>query len=341
MSKRDIYAEVTDRIIAKLEAGTVPWQRPYKMNGGFPISLSTGKGYRGINVLLLMLEGYDDPRWGTFKACQDAAFAEAKRQGRELVVETSIKNGRPVRKIWEIIDGEKVWFSGGVKKGEHGTHIVFWKRVERKEPKAGEDSNYWMLRDYVVFNAKQCNDIPALPEEEVREFTPIQQAEEIVSGYVWTPGSENPGPSVTYGYNHAAYNLTKDRLELPDPEQFHTDEGYYKTLFHELVHSTGSEKRLKRIETALFGTDPYAKEELVAEIGASFLAGIAEFSDAGGDQSAAYIANWLQALKDQPRLVIQAAAQAQKAVDLIVGTKFDEDDGKKEEAATDNLLVSV
>jgi antirestriction protein ArdC len=112
---------------------------------------------------------------------------------------------------------------------------------------------------------------------------------------------------------------------MPEQKQFDSDEAYYTTLFHELVHSTGSEKRLKRLEPALFGSDPYAREELVAEVGASFLSGIAGFESAGGDQSAAYLAGWLERIKNDPKLVVQAAAQAQKAADLILNITFQDE----------------
>jgi antirestriction protein ArdC len=138
---------------------------------------------------------------------------------------------------------------------------------------------------------------------------------------------------VRYGYNAASYSLIADVVSLPDPEQFDGDEEYYCTLFHELIHSTGNKKRLGRIEPALFGSDPYAREELVAEIGASFLAGVAGFEEAGGDQSAAYIAHWLTAIRNNSKLVIQAAAQAQKAADLILGTTFEEEDSRILESA--------
>jgi antirestriction protein ArdC len=282
---RDIYQEVTNRIVASLEAGTVPWRRPWKMTGGHPVSLSTGKPYRGINILLLMLEGYDDCRWGTYRAVAAAG--------------------------------------GQVRKGEKATSIILWKPVSKGE--GDNEQRYMLLRSYSVFNAKQADGLPELPVEEEREFTPIELAEQIVDRYVWKEEfGDAPGPPVSYGHNRAAYSPIQDKVEMPDPEQFESDEAYYCTLFHELIHSTGSEKRLKRIEPALFGTDPYAKEELVAEIGASFLSGVAEFEEAGGEQSAAYISGWIKVLTDQPKIIIQAAAQAQRASDLILGTTFED-----------------
>lgn len=330
MDKRDVYQSVTDRIVAALEAGTVPWKKPWRSAGGYPVNVRNGRQYRGINILLLMLQGYDDPRWGTFGAMQDEAAAQAKREGREIVIEQS-KRGK---QAWEIVDGKKVWFRGGVSKGEQGTRIVLWKPVKKKEAN-GEDSQYMLLRDYVVFNAKQTEGLPELEVEEEREFTPIQQAESIVLDYIWAEGcGDAPGPPVMYGYDGASYSPSQDIVKMPEPKQFISDEAFYVTLFHELIHSTGHDKRLKRIVPALFGTDPYAKEELVAEIGASFLAGIAELETAGGEESASYLAGWLSRIKDDPRLIVQAAAQAQKAADLIVGRTFEEKEEKQELAAT-------
>lgn len=291
--KVDIYKAVSDRIIAGIETGVAPWAKPWHTSGGFPYSIRSGKPYRGVNVLLLAMSGYDDPRWGTYKAITEAG--------------------------------------GQVRKGEHGTQIVLWKPVVTHDKKTDDDHRYWLLRFYTVFNARQADNLPELPVEEEREFTPIEAAEQIANGYVWTQGSDNPGPSVLYGLDQAAYSPAKDRVEMPTPAHFVADEPFYTTLFHELVHSTGHEKRLARIEPALFGTDKYAREELVAEIGASFLAGVAEFTTAGGDQSAAYVKGWLEPLRNDPKFVVQAASAAQKAADLILGITFD---NEKTEAAT-------
>jgi len=297
--KTDIYKSITDKIVAAIEAGsTAPWKRPWKLSGGHPVSIRSGKPYRGINVLLLGIANYDDPRWGTYKAISEAG--------------------------------------GQVRKGEKSSQIVLWKPVPKKDAGDGEPGSYWLLRFYSVFCATQADGLPELPVEEEREFTPIEKAEQIVAGYVWAEGrateegmevariNNTTGPPVYYGYDRAAYSPSLDKVMMPEPRQFDDDEAYYCTLFHELIHSTGHEKRLKRIETTLFGSDPYAKEELVAEIGASFLSGVAEFEDAGGDQSAAYLSGWIGKLKEQPKLIVQAAAQAQKAADLILGTTFEE-----------------
>lgn len=283
--KADLYAEITDRILAGLEAGVVAWRRPWKVNGGRPISLSTGRGYRGINLLILSLSGFADPRWGTYRAIQAAG--------------------------------------GQVRKGEKSEGITFWKRVERKAPKEGEDGAYWLLRGFRVFNASQCDGLPELDSEVERAFTPIETAEAIVRGYAWFEGLGNPGPPILHGYSGAAYSLRQDQVHMPNQGLFESDEAYYQALFHELAHSSGHESRLNRLEPATFGTDPYAREELVAEICASFLAGAAGFSTAGGEQSAAYLASWIEQFRNDTRLIVKAAGEAQRAADLILGTQFE------------------
>jgi antirestriction protein ArdC len=290
VNKRDTYQAVTDRIMAALEAGTVPWRRPWQTFGS-PVNIRTGRRYRGINVLLLSLQDYSDPRWGTYKAISEAG--------------------------------------GNVRRGEKSTRVVLWKPVKKRDAE-GEDASYLLLRDYAVFNAEQAEGIEPLPEIEEREFTPIEQAERIVNGYVLVPGAGNPGPPMLFGGDRAYYSPFEDTVKTPRAELFESDEAFYSTLFHELVHSTGHKKRLGRIEPAIFGSDPYAKEELVAEVGASFLCGIAGLAAAGDEQSAAYIAGWLKALSSDRRLVVQAAAQAQKAVDMIVGETFTDTEKQKE-----------
>jgi len=283
MTKNDVYEQVTDRIIAALEAGeTVPWRKPWKALAGLPVNVRNGKPYRGVNVFLLGFAGYSDPRWGTYKAISEAG--------------------------------------GQVRKGEKGTSIILWKPVKRKGEGEEQGSSYMLLKTYVVFNAEQADGLPELEREELREHEADERAEALVAGF-----KAAGGPGIFHEYDRAFYRPSADLVGMPKPEQFESSESYYTTLFHELVHSTGHEKRTGRVEEwTTFGSDPYAKEELVAEMGASMLAGLAGLEMAGGEQSAAYVANWLQRFKNDRKLVIQAAAAAQKAADMIAGTTFEE-----------------
>ena len=139
-------------------------------------------------------------------------------------------------------------------------------------------------------------------------------------------------PAIKYGMTQAYYSPRQDMVGMPEPKRFKTEDGYHATLFHELVHSTGHEKRLKRqsiTERNGFGSDPYCKEELVAELGSAFLCGQAGIVERTIDGSAAYVENWLQQLKSDKTLIVYAAAQAQKAADFILNRTF----GEKESVA--------
>ena len=274
MSRADVYLSVTNRMIEELEKDDVaPWRKPWV--GGGPVNVRNGRPYRGINVFLLGLQHYGDPRWGTFKAVKECG--------------------------------------GMVRKGEKATHVILWKPVAKNRPDQEEQERYLLLKTYPVFNADQCDGLPELETGE--DVQPLDQAEAIVTGYI--------GPTIsTNGVGMAAYSETLDLVTMPPTPSFTSTEGYYSTLFHELVHSTGHKDRLDRLESTGFGTGPYAKEELVAEMGAAMLCGVAGIENL--DQSASYVSGWLKRLQDDRKLVVQAAAQAQKACDLMLGTTFDE-----------------
>jgi antirestriction protein ArdC len=327
MTKADVYQSVTRQIIAELEQGTVPWRKPWV--GGYPVNVDHGRRYRGINTFLLNLvaglNNYGDSRWGTFNACRKVAIAEAKRQGREIVVEIQMRRGRPVEVAYEIVNGEKIFFRGGVRKGEKSTSIILWKRTPPSKQKLLNDPDakpYLFLTSFNVFNAAQTEGIspPARYEHD-----PIEAAVELVRGYV--PN----GPLIQSAPGRAYYDSSKDLVNVPPIEDFPQIEGYYSTMYHELIHSTGHESRLNRLEKTGFGSGPYAKEELVAEMGAAMLCGIAGIENL--DQSAAYVKNWLGALQDDEKLVVQAAAHAQKASDLILGVTFADEETSDEKVA--------
>ncbi len=254
-----------------------------------PKSLSTGKNYRGINVFLLAMtswaHGYESDYWATFNQVT--------------------KN------------------HGTVKRGEKSTLVVFWKQAATKDKESGEEITIPVLRHYNVFNAEQCEGVVS-PDQtdmriEVEPFVPIERAEAIVEGYVG-------GPEVTWGGSAAVYLPQIDLVRIPSPKAFRSGESYYATLFHELAHSTGHSSRLKRgldERIAPFGSADYSKEELVAEMGSAFLCAAAGISPPTIEQSAAYIDGWRKKLKDDKKLVVQAAGQGQRAVDRILGIAFD------------------
>ena len=286
----DVYQSVTDRILDLLEQGTVPWRKPIKSSGGeggWPSNLSSKRPYRGINVFLLAVtawtEGYESPHWLTFR--------QVKEKG------------------------------GYVRKGEKGSLVVFWKQYATKDRSTGDPITVPVLRHYTVFNTEQCDKLPP-PEEEAdtepaEPFEPIEAAASIVAGY-------DDGPAIGHGGGRAFYRPSKDMVRTAEPSRFVSRESYYCTLFHELVHSTGHSKRLDRgldRELRAFGDPDYSKEELIAEMGAAFLAAAAGISPPTIEQSAAYIDGWRRKLTGDKKLVIQAAGAAQRAADWIRGER--------------------
>jgi antirestriction protein ArdC len=286
-TRKDVEAEVTSKVLDALEAGTVPWHKPWRSAGLLPTSATTGKPYRGINTWLLSLAafeaGFESPYWLTY------------RQARE--------------------------FGGHVRNGEHGTLVVFWKRLEVKDPEAEDGKKTIpLLRSYVVFNLDQCDEVTMPPRFTPEEFEPLEPGEaveSVLSGY-------EDGPTIRHRRSDRAYYTPlDDTVTIPALDQWPDEVAYSSTLFHELVHSTGHPSRLDRFERngepQHFGSEKYAREELVAEMGACLVAATVG-ADYRVEQSASYVASWLRALKDDKSLVIKAAQQAQRAVDRILGT---------------------
>lgn len=274
----NVYEIVTDRIIKQLEAGTIPWRKPwnsaYVQGGNGPVSWDTQRPYVGTNLLLL-----DPGEYATYNAIQAAG--------------------------------------GHVKKGEKASIAVFWKmnRVQ-DEDDPDKEKLIPFLRYYSVFeiNTQAEGLLSKRAKAEEHKNSPIEEAERIISNM---PNR----PSIVNGKD-ALYRGSTDTVEIPTRSSFINSEAYYGTLFHELAHSTGHESRLNRPIKNRFGTDPYAKEELVAEIGAAFLAAVARLENPFTiENSGAYIQSWIRRFRDDSRLIVTAASQAQKAADYIRGIK--------------------
>jgi antirestriction protein ArdC len=281
-----IHQIVTDRMIAALQRGTVPWRKPWHAATGPPRSMSTGQPYRGVNLFLLSLtagdEGYTSPYWATY------------------------------RQITAL--------GGQVRKGERSTLVVFWKKAEteHRDPQTGEVTAraVSVLRYYRVFNAAQADGLPDRYYPAPGEYQPIAVPQAVLDGYLAA------GPQLVHvAGDRAGYHPATDTIRLPLPAQFRTSDGYYAAAFHEAGHSTGHPYRLNRPGIAAFdhfGSGKYAREELVAEMTSSMLCAHTGIDNPDLFQnSAAYVANWLTALGSDHRLVVTAAAQAQHATDLI------------------------
>jgi antirestriction protein ArdC len=274
-----VYEIITNQILAELEKGEVPWRKPWHSLP--PANLITKKPYRGINVFLLGFAGYGSQFWVTFN--------QAKQLG------------------------------GNVRKGQHGTKIIFWKCKTRETESADgeiEERKSAFLRYYTVFNLEQTEGLSALLT--LPPAFPIESAEEIVKAM--------PNPPVFEQDSRAAYIPSKDTVTMPSRTAFQSQAEYYSTLFHELTHSTGHAKRLGREgidKIQPFGSEDYSKEELVAEMGSAMLCGVAGIEQATIGNSAAYLRGWINRLKADSRLVIAAARAAQEAADYIRGESQD------------------
>ena len=273
-----VYEVITDRILAALDEGTIPWRKPWKC-GGAPKNLVTGKPYRGLNILLTAMQGYASPYWLTFK--------QATERG------------------------------GQIRKGEKGTPIIFWNWQRRQVPDQDgeiEELEVPYMRYYTVFNVAQIEGL-TLPGDATEEnFSPIVSCEEVIT--------KMPSPpTIVHGFSQACYSFTKDQIRMPPRASFTSEAGYYATLYHEAVHSSGHPSRLGRKgieEKHAFGSQEYSKEELIAEIGASFLCGYTGIENETIENQVAYIEHWRKQLTADKKLVISAAGQAQKAVDFIL-----------------------
>lgn len=212
---------------------------------------------------------------------------------------------------------------GSVRKGEKACPVVFWKRLEVKNEITGETEKIPLLRFFYCFNISQCDGLKNIPASVVQTpLSPPTKPEEIIA---FMPKR----PEIKYGMRKAFYSPREDIVAMPNRECFENDATFYGTIFHELVHSSGAKSRLNRstlTESEGFGSNPYCKEELIAEMGAAFLCGHAGIAEGTLENSAAYIQNWLEALQNDKKLIVQAAAQAQKATDFILGIKHEETD---------------
>ena len=273
----DLYQQITDRIIAELEKGTVPWKKPWSCSSG-AISRATGRPYSVLNQLLLPQAG----EYVTFKQ--------------------AIEEGHPV------------------KKGEKASMVYFFKFIEAEDKDTGEKKQIPLLKYYSVFHISQCEGMkPKYTVPVHSDLQPDKRAEQILQDYIDRSG-------VTFKRqesDRAYYSPAQDTIVVPEISQFTDLAEFYSTAYHEAVHSTGHSSRLNRItDIAQFGSETYSKEELVGELGASYLVNAAglETSSSFGN-SAAYIKGWLRELKDDKRFIISAAGKAEKAVAYILNNR--------------------
>ena len=289
--KFDAYQMATDRICELLEKGIRPWDKPWTSAMDCAWSGVTGKPYSFLNQWLLADLNSKTPEDMMNSMCGEwVTYEQAKKRG------------------------------GHVKAGEKGRKVVFFTPFEIEEN--GEKKTIPYLTAYTVFKISQCEGIEQkfhTDSEEVYQYPLDADADSVANDYISREG-------VTYKPtkgNSAFYRPSEDLVVTPLMSQFKDRAEFYSTLFHELTHSTGHEKRLNRtMATAAFGNNDYSQEELVAEIGsASICATLGLESKNSFTNSAAYVQNWLKALKNDKKMIVKASAQAEKAVKMILNIK--------------------
>lgn len=284
--RQDIYSRVTARILAELEKGVRPWIKPWSVEhaaGRITRPLRhNGIPYRGVNVLLLWGEslekGYAAPLWMTYK------------QSQELGAQ--------------------------VRKGEHGSLVVFADRFTRTETNdQGEAVEHAIpfMKGYTVFNVEQIEGLPA--HFYAQPVNPLPLSDRIKRADFFISAT---GAAIHHGGNQAYYAPARDMIQLPPFEAFKDKESYYSTALHELTHWTRHDTRLARdFGRQRFGDEGYAREELVAELSSAFLCADLGITPDIREDHAAYLAHWLKILKDDKRAIFSAAAHAQRAADFL------------------------
>jgi len=294
--KPDLYQVITDKVIELLEAGTVPWQRPWNQYG-LARNYSTGHVYTGINAFLLnFFPSFDVPFYLTYKQAQalggqvrKGAKAETVYFFKTLYKDADGKNLKPAQ-IAKLGDGDK-----------------FVKAIP-------------MPRTFHLFNIADVDGIDfEIPELSDNPNAPIEECDNFVAGLQSVPEIHHKD------LNHAYYAPVADQINMPPLPRFSGSPAYYKTLFHEITHSTGHESRLSRpgitlpMEQRVPGSEPHAHEELIAELGAVYLCQHAGITRPPlQENAAAYIDDYLGLLKNDKRFLFQASSQAQKAVNFLL-----------------------
>ncbi|WP_242122267.1 ArdC family protein [Sphingomonas lacusdianchii] len=301
-NRADVYQEITDQMVAMLEVGTRPWSKSWNGASTPNIPLrSTGAPYRGINVLTLwvvaMTKGYASPHWLTFK--------------------------------------QALALGGCVRKGEKGSTVVYANKIEvdaDKGQQGGDDGKKQIafLKRYTVFNAEQIDGIEAkypAPAPIITATNPDERDAELDALFSRVPVTVHHRGSQPY------YTPSDDHVVMPKFADFHTGDDYYSTLAHELCHATGHVDRLARPNFLSTKREDYAREELVAELGAAFVSGAIGIKLHDREDHAAYLANWLQALRNDKRCIFTAATQAQAAADWLLSRMAIDTAPELEEAA--------
>jgi len=293
-TRRDLQQHVTNTIIAQLEIGITPWHQPWHakpqqrdwhyMPPGLPRNATSGKTYRGINIVLLWMSAMTN-----YHQTQDWATFKQWREKKQMI-----------------------------RKGEKGSLIVYYDTIEKEVD--GEIEKIPFLKSSYVFNRSQLQDFQASPEDKETRPMTIFDHLQLVERFIDNTNAviENKGRKAYYRPSQDKIVLPPVKL-FTGTEICTAAEGYYSTALHELTHWTGHEKRLDRRFGKKFGDHNYAVEELVAELGAAFLCAELEIGLLPKGTHASYMDNWLTVLRKDKQFIFRAASQASKAVEYLHG----------------------
>ena len=292
--RTSLYQEITEKIIAELEAGRVPWVQPWgtsaaKASLAMPKNAATQRRYSGINVLILwgavIERGFAGQSWLTFR--------------------------------------QALGLSGNVRKGEHGTTVVYADRFtpdeeRRRAERDGDEPNAIpFLKRFTVFNTDQCEN---LPEGLVTAPVPVPEGLILPHAEALIAAS---GADFRIGGERAFYSPIHDFIQVPRPEAYFEPINWHRTAVHELGHWSGHSSRLRRDMSGGFGSALYAKEELIAEMTSAFVC--ASLGIVPTVRHADYIGSWLEVLRDDDRAVVRAASAASKAADYLLAFRPESD----------------
>jgi antirestriction protein ArdC len=290
--RTSLYQEITDKIIAELEAGRAPWVQPWgtaaaKATFAMPRNASTHRRYSGINVLILwgavIERGFSSQSWLTFR--------------------------------------QALGLGGNVRKGERGTTVVYADRFtpedeRRRATETGEEAQAIpFLKRFTVFNAAQCE---GLPDEMMAVAPPVEtglvlpQAEALIRA---------TGIDFRIGGARAFYSPTHDFVQVPPPQAYFEPINWHRTALHEVSHASGAAHRLNRDLSGSFGSKAYAREELIAEMASAFVC--ASLGIVPTVRHADYLGSWLEVLREDDRAIVRAASAASKAADYLLAFQPD------------------
>jgi len=289
--RANLYKQITNRVIAELEAGRVPWVQPWgspRACIGMPYNAVSERRYSGINILTL---------W-------DAIVSRGFASHAFLTFRQALALG------------------GHVRRGERGIGVIYTRRFIPKEERHRADvegrelsSGIAFLKSFTVFSVEQCEDLPVHicePPPPIPEGLISPQAEALI---------EATGADFRIGGPSAFYSPRQDYVQVPRPDDFHDPVNWHRTAFHELGHWAGGSSRLNRDQTGAFGSVAYGKEELVAELTGAFVC--AALGITPTVRHADYLGSWLEIIREDNRAILRAASAASKAADYLLAFRPD------------------